>query len=101
MKQRKWLSRMAATAAAMATLLTGGVVAGTALAADTDEPGLTASKTVTATDKPNVFDVNLSATGRDYAKNRNMPCSFWIAPVRWARLSMTRSRTLCVPWAGV
>lgn len=70
MKQRKWLSRMAATAAAMATLLTGGVVAGTALAADTDEPGLTASKTVTATDKPNVFDVNLSATGRDYAKNR-------------------------------
>lgn len=42
MKQRKWLSRMAATAAAMATLLTGGVVAGTALAADTDEPGLTA-----------------------------------------------------------
>lgn len=36
MKQRKWLSRMAATAAAMATLLTGGVVAGTALAADTD-----------------------------------------------------------------
>ena len=29
---------MAATAAAMATLLTGGVVAGTALAADTDEP---------------------------------------------------------------
>ena len=37
MKQRKWLSRMAATAAAMATLLTGGVVAGTALAADTDE----------------------------------------------------------------
>lgn len=54
----------------MATLLTGGVVAGTALAADTDEPGLTASKTVTATDKPNVFDVNLSATGRDYAKNR-------------------------------
>ena len=70
MKQRKWLSRMAATAAAMATLLTGGVVAGTALAADTDEPGLTASKTVTATDKPNVFDVNLSATGRDYAKNK-------------------------------
>ena len=70
MKQRKWLSRMAATVAAMATLLTGGVVAGTALAADTDEPGLTASKTVTATDKPNVFDVNLSATGRDYAKNR-------------------------------
>lgn len=70
MKQRKWLSRMAATAAAMATLLTGGVVAGTALAAGTDEPGLTASKTVTATDKPNVFDVNLSATGRDYAKNR-------------------------------
>ena len=70
MKQRKWLSRMAATAAAMATLLTGGVVAGTALAADTAEPGLTASKTVTATDKPNVFDVNLSATGRDYAKNR-------------------------------
>ena len=70
MKQRKWLSRMVATAAAMATLLTGGVVAGTALAADTDEPGLTASKTVTATDKPNVFDVNLSATGRDYAKNR-------------------------------
>ena len=69
MKQRKWLSRMAATAAAMATLLTGGVVAGTALAADTDEPGLTASKTVTATDKPNVFDVNLSATGRDYVKN--------------------------------
>lgn len=69
MKQRKWLSRMAATVAAMATLLTG-VVAGTALAADTDEPGLTASKTVTATDKPNVFDVNLSATGRDYAKNR-------------------------------
>ena len=50
--------------------MTGGVVAGTALAADTDEPGLTASKTVTATDKPNVFDVNLSATGRDYAKNR-------------------------------
>lgn len=50
MKQRKWLSRMAATVAAMATLLTGGVVAGTALAADTDEPGLTASKTVTATD---------------------------------------------------
>ena len=40
------------------------------MAADTDEPGLTASKTVTATDKPNVFDVNLSATGRDYAKNR-------------------------------
>ena len=70
MKQRKWLSRMAATAAAMATLLTGGVVAGTALAADTDEPGLTASKTVTATDKPNVFDVNLSATGRDYVKNK-------------------------------
>ena len=70
MKQRKWLSRMASTMAAMATLLTGGVVAGTALAADTDEPGLTASKTVTATDKPNVFDVNLSATGRDYAKNR-------------------------------
>ena len=70
MKQRKWLSRMAATAAAMATLLTGGVAAGTALAADTDEPGLTASKTVTATDKPNVFDVNLSATGRDYAKNK-------------------------------
>lgn len=70
MKQRKWLSRMAATVAAIATLLTGGVVAGTALAADTDEPGLTASKTVTATDKPNVFDVNLSATGRDYAKNR-------------------------------
>lgn len=70
MKQRKWLSRVAATAAAMATLLTGGVVAGTALAADTDEPGLAASKTVTATDKPNVFDVNLSATGRDYAKNR-------------------------------
>ena len=70
MKQRKWLSRMAATAAAMATLLTGVVVAGTALAADTDEPGLTASKTVTATDKPNVFDVNLSATGRDYAKNK-------------------------------
>ena len=70
MKQRKWLSRMAATAAAMATLLTGGVVAGTALAAGTDEPGLTASKTVTATDKPNVFDVNLSATGRDYAKNK-------------------------------
>ena len=70
MKQRKWLSRMATTVAAMATLLTGGVVAGTALAADTDEPGLTASKTVTATDKPNVFDVNLSATGRDYAKNR-------------------------------
>ena len=31
---------------------------------------LTASKTVTATDKPNVFDVNLSATGRDYAKNK-------------------------------
>lgn len=30
--------RMAATAAAMATLLIGGVVAGTALAADTDEP---------------------------------------------------------------
>ena len=25
---------------------------------------------MTATDKPNVFDVNLSATGRDYAKNR-------------------------------
>lgn len=70
MKQRKWLSRMAAMAAAMATLLTGGVVAGTALAADTDEPGLTASKTVTATDKPNVFDVNLSATGRDYVKNK-------------------------------
>lgn len=70
MKQRKWLSRMAATAAAMATLLTGGVVAGTALAADTDEPGLTASKTVIATDKPNVFDVNLSATGRDYVKNK-------------------------------
>ena len=70
MKQRKWLSRMAATAAAMATLLTGGVVAGTALAADTDEPGLTASKTVTATGEPNVFDVNLSATGRDYAKNK-------------------------------
>ena len=70
MKQRKWLSRMAATAAAMATLLTGGVVAGTALAADTDEPGLTAAKTVTATDKPNVFDVNLSATGRDYVKNK-------------------------------
>lgn len=70
MKQRKWLSRMAATVAAMATLLTGGVVAGTALAADTDEPGLTASKTVTATDKPNVFDVNLSATGRDYVKNK-------------------------------
>lgn len=70
MKQRKWLNRVAATAAAMATLLTGGVVAGTALAADTDEPGLTASKTVTATDKPNVFDVNLSATGRDYAKNK-------------------------------
>lgn len=70
MKQRKWLSRMAATAAVMATLLTGGVVAGTALAADTDEPGLTASKTVTATDKPNVFDVNLSATGRDYVKNK-------------------------------
>lgn len=70
MKQRKWLSRMAATAAAMATLLAGGVVAGTALAADTDEPGLAVSKTVTATDKPNVFDVNLSAMGRDYAKNR-------------------------------
>ncbi len=70
MKQRKWLSRMAATVAAMATLLTGGVVAGTALAADTDEPGLTASKTVPATDKPNVFDVNLSATGRDYVKNK-------------------------------
>lgn len=70
MKQRKWLSRMAATAAAMATLLTGGVVAGTALAADTDEPGLTASKTVTATDTANVFDVNLSATGRDWAKNK-------------------------------
>ena len=70
MKQRKWLSRMGATAAAMATLLTGGVVAGTALAADTDEPGLTASKTVIATDKPNVFDVNLSATGRDYVKNK-------------------------------
>ena len=68
MKQRKWLSRMAATAAAMATLLTGFVVAANALAADSDEPGLTASKTVT--DKPNVFDVNLSATGRDYAKNR-------------------------------
>ena len=70
MKQRKWLSRMAATAAATATLLAGGIVAGTALAADSGEPGLTASKTVTATGKPNVFDVNLSATGRDYAKNK-------------------------------
>ena len=25
---------------------------------------------LTATDKPNVFDVNLSATGRDYVKNK-------------------------------
>ena len=70
MEKRRWLSRLAATAAAAATLLTGGVVASTALAADSGEPGLTSSKTVTATDKPNVFDVNLSATGRDYAKNK-------------------------------
>lgn len=101
MKQRKWLSRMAATAAAMATLLTGGVVAGTALAADTDEPGLTASKTVTATDKPNVFDVNLSATAVTTRRTRSTPCSSWIVPGRSARASTTRSRTLCVPWAGV
>lgn len=71
MKQRKWLNRVAATAAAAATLLTGGIVADTALAADAgSEKGLAVSKTVTATDKPNVFGANLSATGRDYAKNR-------------------------------
>ena len=70
MEKGRWLSRLAATAAAAATLLTGGVVASTALAADSGEPGLTASKTVTATGKPNMYDVNLSATGRDYAKNK-------------------------------
>ena len=70
MEKRRWLSRLAATAAAAATLLTGGLVASTALAADSGESGLTSSKTVTATGEPNVFDVNLSATGRDYAKNK-------------------------------
>lgn len=34
MKQRKWLNRLAATVAAVATLLTGGVVASTAMADD-------------------------------------------------------------------
>ena len=71
MKQRKWLNRVAATAAAAATLLTGGIVADTALAADAgSEKGLAVSKTVAATDTANVFDVNLSATGRDWAKNK-------------------------------
>lgn len=71
MKQRKWLNRVAATAAAAATLLTGGIVADTAMAAEAGaEKGLAVSKTVTATDRANVFDVNLSATGRDWAKNK-------------------------------
>ena len=71
MKQRKWLKRVAATAAAAATLLTGGIVADTAMAAEAGaEKGLAVSKTVTATDTPNVFNVNLSATGRDWAKNK-------------------------------
>lgn len=44
MKQRKWLNRVAAMAAAAATLLTEGLVADTALAAET---GLAHAKTVT------------------------------------------------------
>lgn len=43
MEKRRWLSRLAATAAAAATLLTGGLVASTALAADS---GLAHSKTI-------------------------------------------------------